>query len=95
MENLNKYERAIVKNADWFMLNQTREGFIDVEGDEFYGIKGDATLIGHSITIRMYAYILTNEHKYFDSALTSLQWLVDRQDENGGLFTRHPHRIFY
>lgn len=84
MKDLNKYERAIVKNGDWFMLNQTREGFIDLEGDEFYGIKGDATLIGHSITIRMYSYALTNEPKYFDSALTSLQWLVDRQDENGG-----------
>jgi hypothetical protein len=84
MKDLNKYERPIVKNADWFILNQTREGFIDVEGDEFYGIKGDATLIGHSVTIRMYAYALTNEQKYFDSALTSLQWLAERQDENGG-----------
>ncbi len=84
MKDLNKYESAIIKNADWFMLNQTREGFIDVEGDEFYGIKGDATLIGHSVTIRMYAYALTDEQKYFDSALTSLQWLAERQDENGG-----------
>jgi hypothetical protein len=84
MKDLNEYERAIVKNADWFMMNQTREGFIDVEGDEFYGVRGDATLIGHSITVRMYAYALTHEQTYFDSALTSLQWLEDRQDEKGG-----------
>jgi len=45
MKNLNKYEQAIVKNADWFILNQTHEGFIDVAGDEFYGVKGDAHLL--------------------------------------------------
>ena len=84
MREFNKYERAIIKNADWFILKQTREGFIDVDGDEFYGIKGDATLIGHSVTVRMYAYSLTNDHKYLDSAITSLQWLADRQDEDGG-----------
>jgi len=32
----------------------------------------------------MYAYALTNEQKYSDSALASLQWLAERQDENGG-----------
>jgi len=84
MKHLNEYEKAIVKNADWFITNQTKEGFINVEGDEFYGVKGDATLIGHSVTIRMYAYALTNEQKYSDSALTSLQWLAERQDANGG-----------
>ena len=84
MKNPSKYEQAIIKNADWFILNQTHEGFINVEGDEFYGIKGDATLIGHSVTIRMYAYAFTNEQKYLDSALASLQWLAERQDENGG-----------
>jgi len=84
VNHLNKHEQAIVKNADWFISNQTREGFINVEGDEFYGVRGDATLIGHSVTIRTYAYALTNEQKYLDSALTSLQWLADRQDENGG-----------
>ncbi|NOZ06939.1 MAG: hypothetical protein GXP41_11425 [Chloroflexi bacterium] len=84
MKHLNKYEQAIVRNADWFISNQTHEGFINVAGDEFYGVKGDATLVGHSVTIRMYAYALTNEQKYSDSALTSLQWLAERQDENGG-----------
>jgi len=84
MSGLNKYEQAIVKNADWFMLNQTREGYINVDGDEFYAVKGDATLIGHSVSIRMYANVLTNEQKYADSALASLQWLAERQDESGG-----------
>jgi hypothetical protein len=84
MKDLNKYEQAIVKNADWFILNQTNEGFINVAGDEFYGVKGDATLIGHSVTVRMYAYALTNEQKYSDSAQASLQWLAARQDESGG-----------
>lgn len=84
MRDLNKYEQAIVNNAVWFMLNQTHEGFINVAGDEFYGVKGDATLIGHSVTIRMYAHALTNEQKYSDSAQASLKWLADRQDINGG-----------
>jgi len=59
MTDLNSYESAIVKNADWFMANEKKEGYIDVEADEFYGLKGDATLIGHSVTVRMYAYALT------------------------------------
>lgn len=84
MNELNKYEQAIVKNADWFILNQKKEGYIDLDGDEFYGIRGDATLVGHSITIRIYAYILTEEKKYLKSAQKSLQWLAERQDSNGG-----------
>jgi len=84
MKQLNNFEAAIVKNADWFIANQTQEGFINVAGDEFYGVKGDATLIGHSVTIRMYAYALTSEQKYSDSAQASLQWLADRQDDSGG-----------
>lgn len=84
MAALNKYERVIVKNADWFMANEKEEGYIDVEGDEFYGIKGDATLIGHSVTVRMYAYALTKDDKYFVSARKSLKWLAERQDSEGG-----------
>src|SRR5512135_2817375 len=81
---LNKYEQAIVKNADWFVIKQTREGYIDVDGDEFYGVRGDATLIGHSVTVRMYAYVLTNDVRYLDSARDSLLWLAWRQDTHGG-----------
>lgn len=82
--NLNKYEQAIVRNADWFMVHQKAEGNIDVEGDEFYGVKGDATLVGHSVTVRMYAYALTKNNKYLESAKKSLDWLAKRQDKEGG-----------
>ena len=84
MRNLNKYESAIVRNADWFISKETREGFIDVDGDEFYGVRGDATLIGHSVTVRMYAYVLTQDVRYLDSARKSLTWLAWRQDNEGG-----------
>ncbi len=80
----NIYERAIIRNADWFLAHQQREGFIDVEGDEFYGLKGDATLIGHSVTVRLYAYLLSGDERYRESALASLTWLAERQDERGG-----------
>ncbi len=80
----NAYERAIIRNADWFLAHQQREGFIDVEGDEFYGLKGDATLIGHSVTVRLYAYLLSGDERYRESALASLTWLAERQDERGG-----------
>jgi hypothetical protein len=83
-DSLNRYEMAIVRNADWFMSRQSREGYIDVEGDEFYGLRGDATLIGHSVTVRCYAGILTASDYYFDSAQRSLVWLAARQDANGG-----------
>ncbi len=49
-DGLNPYERAIVRNADWFVSRQTQEGYIDAEGDEFYGIRGDATLVGDAAT---------------------------------------------
>jgi len=89
MEELNKYERAIVKNANWFIANQREEGFIDVEGDEFYGIRGDATLIGHSVTVRMYAYALTGDSEYLDAAERSLDWLKERRTLKGdGVVTR-------
>jgi hypothetical protein len=81
---LNAYEKAIVRNADWFISRQSREGYIDAEGDEFYGIRGDATLVGHSVTVRCYAHFLTAANKYLTSAGRSLDWLAARQDENGG-----------
>jgi hypothetical protein len=86
--NLNRYESAIVRNADWFIAWQSREGYIDAEGDEFYGIRGDATLVGHSVTVRCYASLLTASEEYLDSARRSLEWLAARQDERGG-WRRH------
>ncbi len=84
MTNLNRYERAITGNADWFMAHQTRAGFVDVEGDEFYGLRGDATLIGHAVSVWMYAWALTGEARYRAAALSSLEWLAERQDARGG-----------
>lgn len=81
---LNPYENAIVRNADWFINRQSREGYIDADGDEFYGIRGDATLVGHSVTVRCYAGILTGSESYIDSARQSLDWLAARQDPKGG-----------
>jgi hypothetical protein len=81
---LNAYEQAIVRNADWFISRQSREGYIDADGDEFYGIHGDATLVGHSVTVRCYAGALTGAERYIDSARRSLDWLAARQDPNGG-----------
>ena len=81
---LNRYETAIVRNADWFIGRQSREGYIDADGDEFYGIRGDATLVGHSVTVRCYAGVLTGSERYIDSARQSLAWLAARQDPNGG-----------
>jgi hypothetical protein len=88
MSELNTYESAVVRNADWFIGRQTREGFVDAEGDEFYGVRGDATLVGHSVTVRCYAGLLTGEERYFDSARRSLDWLAARQDPRGG-WRRH------
>jgi len=81
---LNRYEQAIVRNADWFISRQSRQGYIDAEGDEFYGIRGDATLVGHSVTVRCYAGALTQSESYFESARRSLAWLAARQDAKGG-----------
>ncbi len=83
-DSLNAYERAIIRNADWFIARQSREGYIDAEGDEFYGIRGDATLVGHSVTVRCYAALLTGSDSYFESARRSLVWLAERQDSAGG-----------
>ena len=81
---LNRYERAIVRNADWFIARQSREGYVDVDGDEFYGIRGDATLIGHSVTVRCHAFLLSGSGEYLKSARRSLDWLAARQDTSGG-----------
>ena len=83
-KSLNSYETAIVRNADWFISRQSREGYIDAEGDEFYGMRGDATLIGHSVSVRCYAGALTASNDYFASAQKSLEWLAARQDAKGG-----------
>jgi hypothetical protein len=87
-QDLNKYETAIVRNADWFLDRQSREGYFDAEGDEFYGIRRDATLVGHSVTVRCYANLLTDSDKYLDSARRSLDWLATHQDAKGG-WRRH------
>ena len=80
----NPYEMAIIRNADWFTNRQSREGYIDAEGDEFYGLRGDATLIGHSVTVRCFAGALTGSEAYFQSARRALDWLAARQDAHGG-----------
>ncbi len=82
--DLNRYERAIVRNAGWFSARQTREGMIDADGDEFYGLRGDATLVGHSVTVRCLAGSLAGDSAFFDAARASLQWLAARQDHRGG-----------
>lgn len=80
----NLYQQAIIRNADWFNSRQTEEGYIDADGDEFYGVRGDATLIGHSVTVRLYANRLTGDARYLESAHHSLDWLARRQDTEGG-----------
>jgi len=81
---LNQYERAIVRNADWFVSMQGEDGFIHVPADEYYGVDGDASLIGHSMSVRVYAWYLTGDDAYRRSAETSAGWLIDRQDPHGG-----------
>jgi len=88
MAELNAYETAIVRNAGWFISRQSREGAIDAPGDEFYGLRGDATLVGHSVTVRCLAYALTGTQDYLQSARCSLEWLAARQDAHGG-WRRH------
>ncbi|RMF40027.1 MAG: hypothetical protein D6754_04160, partial [Alphaproteobacteria bacterium] len=84
MADFNPYQRAIIRNADWFIAHQSGAGAIDLEGDEFYAVRGDATLVGHSVTVRMYAHALTGAAEYRDSARASLEWLAERQDAQGG-----------
>lgn len=77
-------QKAIVRNADWFVAHERTDGFIDLPGDEFYGVRGDATLNGHSVTARMMAWVLTGEASYRQSAEKTLDWLAERQDAAGG-----------
>lgn len=84
MRDLDPYQQAIVRNAEWFLGRQREEGYIDADGDEFYGVRGDATLVGHSASVRLYAYALTQDTRFLDSARRSLEWLTARQDKNGG-----------
>lgn len=81
---LNEYEQAIVRNADWFISMQREDGFIHVPADEYYGVAGDASLIGHSISVRAYAWHLTGDDSYRRSAEMSAKWLLERQDDHGG-----------
>ncbi len=80
-ESVRKSDRA---QRGRFISRQTQEGYIDAEGDEFYGIRGDATLVGHSVTVRCYAHVLTGSNNYLGSARRSLDWLAARQDREGG-----------
>ena len=81
---LNAYERAIVRNADFFVAMQDESGFIKIPADEYYGVAGDASLIGHAMAIRTYAWVLTGDAKYLESAQASARFLAERQDPSGG-----------
>ena len=59
-------------------------GFIAVPADEYYGVRGDASVIGHAVSVRAWAWVLTGESRFHDSALRSAAWLAERQDERGG-----------
>lgn len=80
----NRYEEAIVRNADWFIAMEDAEGFINVPCDEYYGVPGDASLIGHSMSVRTFAWTLTGDERYLESARRSASWLAERQDPGGG-----------
>src|SRR5690349_8363820 len=80
----NRYEQAIVRNADFFMAMQDDSGFIKIPADEYYGVEGDASLIGHAMSVRGYAWVLTGDAKYLESARTSARFLAERQDTRGG-----------
>lgn len=82
--DLNTYEEALVRNADWFVARQGADGFIRIPADEYYGIPGDASLIGHSMSVRTYAWFLTKDSAYLESAKKSAAWLAERQDPSGG-----------
>ena len=83
----NKYEKAIIRNADFFISMQDSKGFINIPADEYYGVRGDASLIGHAISIRLYAWVLSGEQKCLDAALSSIRFLTERQDSKGGWHT--------
>ncbi len=40
--------------------------------------------MGHSVTVRCLAGVLTSESHYLDFARSSLDWLAERQDKSGG-----------
>jgi hypothetical protein len=81
---MNKYEQAIVGNAQWFVDREDRKGFIAVPADEYYGVTGDASLVGHAMSVRTRAWVLTGDVRFRESALRSARWLAERQDERGG-----------
>lgn len=90
---LNIYEQAIVRNADWFISMEDERGFIQVPADEYYGVPGDASLIGHAMSIRTYAWVLTGRDEYLESARRSARWLADRQDERGGWYRQAGYSL--
>jgi len=81
---MNTYESAIIRNADWLLSVEDERGFIAVPADEYYGVAGDASLIGHAVSIRTWAWVLSGEPSYLESAQRSLTYLAERQDERGG-----------
>jgi hypothetical protein len=81
---MNDYEQAIVSNAQWFVDMGDENGFIAVPADEYYGVTGDASLVGHAMSVRTWGWALTEDACYRDSALRSARWLAERQDERGG-----------
>ena len=81
---LNAFEEAIVRNARWFVAREDRSGFIAVPADEYYGVTGDASLIGHAVSVRTMGWVLTGDEALLESARRSAKWLADRQDARGG-----------
>ena len=75
---MNRYEQAIVHNAQWFVDQEDENGFIAVPADEYYGITGDASLIGHAMSVRTWGWVLTGDTRFRDSALRSAHWLAER-----------------
>jgi hypothetical protein len=53
--NFLRSHASIPANLDSSVARQTREGYVDADRDELYGVRGDATLVGHSVTVRCYA----------------------------------------
>ena len=70
---LNPYEEAIIRNARWFVAREDRSGFIDVPADEYYGIRGDASLIGHAMSVRTMGWVLTGDAALLESARRSAE----------------------
>jgi len=81
---LNPFEAAIVRNAHWFVAREDSSGFIQVPADEYYGVSGDASLIGHAVSVRTMGWVLSREADLLESARRSAEWLAERQDPAGG-----------